>query len=218
MVEQKSLENKRLLISIGGGHVTGVDKVAKKLQKSILNMFNNAYVTIIDLDKQIEKLGSNRTYSDKDLDFDVIFTNLQKIKTLNGIDVIILCGCYALYDSKLNNFSKLKIFLDSDNDKRLINLIEKNHITTPQQLSLVIAEYMDNLRPEMTKYIEPTRSVADMIIPYENESVGSEILLDGVVKAIQEIDDRHNKLHAVPVWNYESEEMDVQKERYYDLS
>lgn len=218
MGEHKSLENKQLLISIGGGHVTGVDKVAKKLQKSILNMFNNAYVTTIDLDKKIEKLGSNRTYSDKDLDFETIFTNIEKTQTHNGIDVVILCGCYALYDSKLNNFSKLKIFLDSDNDKRLINLIEKNHITTPQQLSQVIAEYMDNLRPEMIKYIEPTRSVADMIIPYENESVGSEILLDGVVKAIQEIDDGHNKFHAVPVWNYESEEMDVQKERYYDLS
>lgn len=218
MSEKKSLGNKRLLISIGGGHATGVDKVAKKLQKSILNMFNNAYVTIIDLDRKIEKLGSERTYSNNDLDFDTIFTNIQNMKTHDGIDVIILCGCYALYDSKMNNLSKLKIFLDSDNDKRLINLIEKNHIATPQQLSLVITEYMDNLRPEMTKHIEPTRSVADMIIPYENESVGSEILLDGVVKAIQEIDDGHNKIHTVPIWNYESEEMDVQKERYYDLS
>ncbi|SMN20312.1 similar to Saccharomyces cerevisiae YDR020C DAS2 Putative protein of unknown function [Maudiozyma saulgeensis] len=209
--------DKWLLISIGGGHATGVDKVAKKLEESITTMFTNAYVTIIDLDKIMEQKGSKRTYSDKDINFEDIFSGLNDISH-KGIDIIILCGCYALHNKMINKRSKLRIFLDSDNDKRLVNLIKKANTQTPDELSAIITEYMDCLRPEMMKYIEPTRVYADMIIPYENESVGSEILLDGVVKAIQEIDGGSSRIKTVPVWNYETEQMDVQKERYYDLS
>ncbi|CAB4253140.1 similar to Saccharomyces cerevisiae YDR020C DAS2 Putative protein of unknown function [Maudiozyma barnettii] len=209
--------DKWLLISIGGGHATGVDKVAKKLEESITKVFTNAYVTIIDLDKIMEQSDSKRTYSDKDINFEEIFSGLNGISH-KGIDVIILCGCYALYNKMINKRSKLKIFLDSDNDKRLINIIKRSKTGTPDELSVIIAEYMDHLRPEMMKYIEPTRVYADMIIPYENEAVGSDILLDGVVKAIQEIDGGDNRSKTVPVWNYETEQMDVQKERYYDLS
>lgn len=208
--------DKRLLISIGGGYATGVEEVATKLKGSISKLFSDAVITIIDLDRMAERELS-REYNNEDYNFDQIFLGLDD-KSHKGIDIVILCGCYALYDKRINKKSKLKIFLDCDNDKRLVNLISKREVASPEQLSGVITEYMDHLRPEMQKYIEPTRANADLIIPYENEAVGSSIILDGVIKVIEAIDGGASRPSATAVWNYESERMDVEKERYYDLS
>lgn len=210
------MPNKSLIISLAGGHATGVVKVAKKLQESIAKFFGNTTVTIIDLDA-IAKSTAERTYSALDIDFDELCFDLKNI-THDGIDIIIICGCYALYDKRINNLSKLKVFLDSDADKRLVNLILGERADTPELLSALIAQYMDRLRPEMTKYIEPTITNADLIIPYENEEVGFQIILDGVIKVIEQIDGDRRQHTSTPVWDYENERMDVQKERYYDLS
>ncbi|GMM58342.1 putative uridine kinase [Maudiozyma humilis] len=210
------MPNTKLVISLAGGHATGIVNVARKLQSSIAKFFSDTTVTIIDLD-EIAKDNAERTYSGLDIDFDELYFDLKNI-THDGIDIIIICGCYALYDKRINDISKLKVFLDSDGDKRLINLILKEKADTPDKLSALIAEYMDNLRPEMIKYIEPTIAHADLIIPYENEEMGFQIILDGVIKVIDQIDGGKKKHTATPVWDYENERMDVQKERYLDLS
>ncbi|CAI4325069.1 AAC_HP2_G0008680.mRNA.1.CDS.1 [Saccharomyces cerevisiae] len=232
-MDRKAVEEKRIVISIGGGHATGVGAIALDLQNTFKSLYNSINIRVINLDNMIE--GNIKSYNNNDYDFDNILNLVYEKHAVTSqndmiqhdyedpIDLIIVCGCYALYDERINEISQLKVFLDSDADKRLISLIKKKNVGSNEQLAQLITEYMDHLRPEMQQYIEPTRTFADLIIPSTNENLGRAVLVDGIVKAIEDTksqiegNNTNNKIRP-RLWDFEAETMDLEKDRYYDLS
>ncbi|CAI4910539.1 ANL_HP_G0182940.mRNA.1.CDS.1 [Saccharomyces cerevisiae] len=232
-MDRKAVEEKRIVISIGGGHATGAGAIALDLQNTFKSLYNSINIRVINLDNMIE--GNIKSYNNNDYDFDNILNLVYEKHAVTSqndmiqhdyedpIDLIIVCGCYALYDKRINEISQLKVFLDSDADKRLISLIKKKNVGSNEQLAQLITEYMDHLRPEMQQYIEPTRTFADLIIPSTNENLGRAILVDGIVKAIEDTksqiegNNTNNKIRP-RLWDFEAETMDLEKDRYYDLS
>lgn len=232
-MDRKAVEEKRIVISIGGGHATGVGAIALDLQNTFKSLYNSINIRVINLDNMIE--GNIKSYNNNDYDFDNILNLVYEKHAVTSqndmiqhdyedpIDLIIICGCYALYDKRINEISQLKVFLDSDADKRLISLIKKKNVGSNEQLAQLITEYMDHLRPEMQQYIEPTRTFADLIIPSTNENLGRAVLVDGIVKAIEDTksqiegNNTNNKIRP-RLWDFEAETMDLEKDRYYDLS
>ncbi|AJU59259.1 Das2p [Saccharomyces cerevisiae YJM195] len=232
-MDRKAVEEKRIVISIGGGHATGVGAIALDLQNTFKSLYNSINIRVINLDNMIE--GNIKSYNNNDYDFDNILNLVYEKHAVTSqndmiqhdyedpIDLIIVCGCYALYDKRINEISQLKVFLDSDADKRLISLIKKKNVGSNEQLAQLITEYMDRLRPEMQQYIEPTRTFADLIIPSTNENLGRAVLVDGIVKAIEDTksqiegNNTNNKIRP-RLWDFEAETMDLEKDRYYDLS
>ncbi|QID78552.1 Putative uridine kinase das2 [Saccharomyces pastorianus] len=232
-MDRKAVEEKRIVISIGGGHATGVGAIALDLQNTFKSLYNSINIRVINLDNMIE--GNIKSYNNNDYDFDNILNLVYEKHAVTSqndiiqhdyedpIDLIIVCGCYALYDKRINEISQLKVFLDSDADKRLISLIKKKNVGSNEQLAQLITEYMDHLRPEMQQYIEPTRTFADLIIPSTNENLGRAVLVDGIVKAIEDTksqiegNNTNNKIRP-RLWDFEAETMDLEKDRYYDLS
>lgn len=232
-MDRKAVEEKRIVISIGGGHATGVGAIALDLQNTFKSLYNSINIRVINLDNMIE--GNIKSYNNNDYDFDNILNLVYEKHAVTSqndmiqhdyedpIDLIIVCGCYALYDKRINEISQLNVFLDSDADKRLISLIKKKNVGSNEQLAQLITEYMDHLRPEMQQYIEPTRTFADLIIPSTNENLGRAVLVDGIVKAIEDTksqiegNNTNNKIRP-RLWDFEAETMDLEKDRYYDLS
>lgn len=232
-MDRKAVEEKRIVISIGGGHATGVGAIALDLQNIFKSLYNSINIRVINLDNMIE--GNIKSYNNNDYDFDNILNLVYEKHAVTSqndmiqhdyedpIDLIIVCGCYALYDKRINEISQLNVFLDSDADKRLISLIKKKNVGSNEQLAQLITEYMDHLRPEMQQYIEPTRTFADLIIPSTNENLGRAVLVDGIVKAIEDTksqiegNNTNNKIRP-RLWDFEAETMDLEKDRYYDLS
>lgn len=232
-MDRKAVEEKRIVISIGGGHATGVGAIALDLQNTFKSLYDSINIRVINLDNMIE--GNIKSYNNNDYDFDNILNLVYEKHAVTSqndmiqhdyedpIDLIIVCGCYALYDKRINEISQLKVFLDSDADKRLISLIKKKNVGSNEQLAQLITEYMDHLRPEMQQYIEPTRTFADLIIPSTNENLGRAVLVDGIVKAIEDTksqiegNNTNNKIRP-RLWDFEAETMDLEKDRYYDLS
>ena len=232
-MDRKAVEEKRIVISIGGGHATGVGAIALDLQNTFKSLYNSINIRVINLDNMIE--GNIKSYNNNDYDFDNILNLVYEKHAVTSqndmiqhdyedpIDLIIVCGCYALYDKRINEISQLKVFLASDADKRLISLIKKKNVGSNEQLAQLITEYMDHLRPEMQQYIEPTRTFADLIIPSTNENLGRAVLVDGIVKAIEDTksqiegNNTNNKIRP-RLWDFEAETMDLEKDRYYDLS
>lgn len=225
-----------VIISIGGGHATGVIEAGLQIKNSLAEIFPHTRIRMIDLDAMSD--GKPKSYSNKDYDFDAVYCELTKEKqdgrtvtiksTLDAnsgdpIELILLCGCYALYDERINNIAQLKVFLDSDGDKRLINLINLRKVSTGDELSELLAEYMDHLRVEMNKYIGPTRANADLIIPCTNDNTGCAIVIDGIVRVVQDVNGsgHHTTLTSKQyrlLLDFEAERLDVEKDRYYDLA
>lgn len=230
------MPTRSLLISIGGGHATGLYELSEQIKTRLEEAFHDIKVEIIDLDLQRLNLKGNtatRYYSYKDYNFDLLYDHLVGIKTNNGDNkdgrnvVTILCGSYSLYDKRINCLADLKVYLDSDADKRLINLIRQRDVDGLDGLSHLIAEYMDHLRVEMDRYIQPTRMFADLVIPTKSESLGCEIVCSGIFKLVDRTKSetllksstgQPNIPVSQPLWDFQTEQLDVEKGRYYDLS
>lgn len=223
----------QIVVSIGGGHATGVVETGLKIKKSLNNIFPSTKIRVINLDES--NPNKSRQYNYEDYNLEEVYQELcgvgQRKSSVVGtveahvqdpVEIVLLCGCYALYDDRINDLAQLKIFLDSDGDKRLINLIRQKHISSREQLSLLLTEYMDHLRLEMQKYIAPTRTRADLIIPSNFDGTAREIIVDGICKVVEALkgNDGSPTLDTLPplLVDFEAERMDVEKERYYDLS
>ena len=215
------------IVAIGGGHATKTRLICENLRESLQEIFTSVKIQIVDLDELTSNKDS-KTYTDADYDFGRIYDELRIFKTGDSSNVytreiILLYGCYALYDDRINELSDVKIFIESDPDVRLINLIRERGIETPDSLSKLINEYVSHLRVEMQKYIEPTRINSDIIIPYSNNTIGTSIILDGIVNVIKdgESSESETKTHAHLTslsWDFETERIDTEKLRYYDAS
>ncbi|CCC67600.1 hypothetical protein NCAS_0A10420 [Naumovozyma castellii] len=228
--------NNRIVVSIGGGHGAGVTNVSSLLKQSLIKLFPSLIkIKIVNMDELVIDTTC-RKYSEQDYNFAEIYEKLVEPISLednsNTIEIVILCGSYALFNDKINEISKLKIFLDTDGDDRLINLIHlKNAADDKESLALLLQEYLENMRPEMEKNISPTKKLADLIIPHmkgsnantDNDNIGLEIIVDGVVKIIEHINDKNGnssmkRISSSPLWDFQTELLNVEKDRYYDLS
>ncbi|SCU84065.1 LAMI_0C06062g1_1 [Lachancea mirantina] len=208
----------QIVVSITGGHSTNLHNTVFQIKNALMDAFVDTEVTTLDCDEMTT--GGERTYSDKDYDFAGILNKLKSCGSSSKWEAVVVFGAYALFDAHINEMSQLKVFLDSDGDRRLIDLIQKTNSKTPDKLSMCIKQYMEHLRPEMQKYIEPTRAHADLIIPNSNESVGAAIIVDSIVKIVEEnkggISQRGARLF--PRLDFQAERLDFEKEKFYDLS
>ncbi len=71
----------------------------------------------------------------------------------------------ALWRKELRDLMDLKIFVDADDDERLIRVIQRDTVERGRTTQMVIDRYLDVLKPMHEEFIEPTKRYADLIIP-----------------------------------------------------
>lgn len=204
------------MVNIAGGHNTGVREITSLIKTQLEGNFKHR-VKIIDID---DKAKTPMKYNDNDYDFQSIAQEILNQDSGSEPTILLVCGCYSLYDAKICDLSSLKVFLDSDGDRRLINLINSEKVATGKDLEVCINKYLDYLRPEMNKFIEPSRTNADLIIPSSNEKLGAAMIVDGIVKVIENNRGCDSSPHRAlyPHLDFTLERMEIEKERYYDLT
>lgn len=80
-------------------------------------------------------------------------------------EVIIIEGIMALWNKKLRSLMDLKIYVDADDDERLIRVIKRDTKERGRTTQMCIDRYLDVLKPMHQEFIEPTKRFADLIIP-----------------------------------------------------
>lgn len=98
--------------------------------------------------------------------YDYITSNrMAETIHIDPCKVIIIEGIMALYHSSLRELMDLKIFVDTDDDVRLIRNIRRDTIERGRTPEMVIERYLKVLKPMHEQFIEPTKRHADIIIP-----------------------------------------------------
>lgn len=80
-------------------------------------------------------------------------------------DVIILEGLFALYNPEIRQLEDIKIFVDTDSDKRFIRRLKRDMVERNRTLDSVIEQYLTTVKPMHEQFVEPTKKYADIIIP-----------------------------------------------------
>ena len=102
--------------------------------------------------------------------------------------VIIIEGIMALHYKKLRDMMDLKIFVDTDDDVRLIRNIRRDVVERGRTVDMVLNRYEKVLKPMHEQFIEPTKKFADLIIPWGGDNkTGIHILktyIEGIVTGV----------------------------------
>lgn len=86
-------------------------------------------------------------------------------------DVVIVEGILVLTDPVLREMMDIKVFVDADADDRLIRVISRDCIERGRTPQMVIDRYQDVLKPMHSKYIEPCKRYADLIVPQGGSNI-----------------------------------------------
>ena len=85
-------------------------------------------------------------------------------------EVIILEGILILEDERLRDLMDIKVYVDTDDDIRIIRRIKRDMEERGRTLASVIEQYLTVVKPMYHQFIEPTKRYADIIVPEGGEN------------------------------------------------
>lgn len=224
-----------IVVLIGGGHASGKTTAAKLLKHELEEAFKSVRLNIqlIDMEhylKPEDKISSSKYSSSKSAaitvngikdnqfpplkpsryDFSQMKADLKSSVAKRG-NIILVHGLYALYDKDIREMSKIKVFISSDADTRLIRWIRRDVVGGSEGLETVINRYLQGARAEMTDFINPTKEFSDVIMPTGPETSSIGLLVDGIIPFISKLE--ANVPHLRSSFSYPED-----KRAFYELT
>lgn len=157
---------------------------------------NYDHPNAFDMDLLISQLKRLLNYQPVDIpiyDYGKL-TRSSKTRHQQPCDVIILEGIFALYSERLRDLMDIKVYVDADDDIRLIRRIHRDLHERHRTLKQVIQQYLATVRPMFHQFIEPTKRYADVIIPEGGEN---QVAIDLLTTKIRSILKSHGNYHEV---------------------
>jgi uridine kinase len=79
--------------------------------------------------------------------------------------VILLEGILVLENRELRRRMDIRIFVDCDEDERLIRRLQRDVHERGRSIPSVIEQYMGTVKPMHAQFVEPSKRYADLIVP-----------------------------------------------------
>ena len=180
-----------LVIGIAGGSGSGkttvVKAIVERLKEQVTVIPEDSYYKDSSHLTEEEKRNQNFDHPDS-IDFDLLTVQLKQLKAGEAIeqpiysyitctrsktetvhveptDVIIVEGILAFCDRKLREQMDIKIFVDADDDDRLMRVMARDIVERGKTVEWVIERYTKTVKPMYLEFIEPSKRYADIIIP-----------------------------------------------------
>lgn len=107
----------------------------------------------------------------------------EETRLIKPKKIILVDGILIFSEKKLRKLLDIKLFVDTDDDIRLLRRIRRDILERERSLESVLNQYEQYVRPMHLEFVEPSKRYADIIIPRGGEN---EVALDMVNAAIQE--------------------------------
>lgn len=182
---------KPIVIGVTGGSGSGKTSVSR----AILDKFTDVSILLLEQDFYYkdqsdlpfeERLKTNYDHPFA-FDTDLFIKDLEKLIQYESIEqpvydyskhtrsdqvihrepkeVIIVEGILILEDQRLRDLMDIKVYVDTDDDIRIIRRIKRDMESRGRTLDSVIHQYLTVVKPMHQQFIEPTKKFADIIIP-----------------------------------------------------
>ncbi len=92
-------------------------------------------------------------------------TREEKTVRLEPTPVIVVEGILTLAYPELLPLFDMKIFVDTEADVRFIRRLRRDTAERGRTIESVLKQYQDTVRPMHLEFVEPSKRVADIIIP-----------------------------------------------------
>lgn len=180
-----------LIIGIAGGSGSGkttvVKAITQQLKERVVVIPQDSYYKDSSHLPPEERQKVNFDHPDS-IDFELLNRHLKDLKNGNSIEqpvysyitcsrsktetitvdpaeVIIIEGILIFTCKELREQMDIKIFVDADDDDRLMRVMARDIIERGKTVESVIERYTKTVKPMYLQFIEPSKRYADIIIP-----------------------------------------------------
>jgi uridine kinase len=91
-------------------------------------------------------------------------------RTVTPREVILIDGILILSEKELRELMDLRIFVDTDDDVRLLRRLRRDIGERGRTVDSVLVQYERFVRPMHLEFVEPSKRYADIIIPHGGEN------------------------------------------------
>ncbi len=114
--------------------------------------------------KHIKDLKEGKDIEKPIYDFTTHLRTDEKV-LLKAQDIIIVEGILLYSVEELRNLFDVKIFVDTDDDIRLLRRIERDMKERGRSFENIKEQYINTVKPMHLEFVEPSKRYADVIIP-----------------------------------------------------
>ena len=203
-----------LIIGIAGGSGSGKTTVVKEITR---RMQSREDIVVIPQDSYYKDQGHLSMEERQALNFDhpdsidwkLLVQQLRELKAGHAIDqptysyitctrqpetvhvepadIIIVEGILIFTCKELMKELDIKVFVDADDDDRLMRVITRDIVERGKNVEWVIDRYTKTVKPMYLQFIAPSKRYADIIVPQGGHNkVAINVLLSGIRKMAKE--------------------------------
>ena len=199
--------DKPIVIAVAGGSASGKTTVIKE----IFDAFNGEDIALIKHDdyykdqthltpeerkltnydhpsslendlliEQLSDLISGKSIRKPVYDF-VVQNRSEDYEIVEPKKVIILDGILILEDERIRELADIKIFVECDEDIRLIRRIRRDMVERGRSFEHIIEQYLTTVKPMYHHFVSKTKRYADVIIPNDfSHNVATDIIIEKI--------------------------------------
>lgn len=202
-----------LVIGIAGGSGSGKTTVVKEITKQLKERVvvipqdsyykDSSYLPLEDrqkinfdhpeaidfklLCKQLKELKEGKRIEQPVYSYLTCSRSTTETVTVEPADVIIIEGILVFTCKELREQMDIKIFVDADDDDRLMRVMARDIIERGKTVETVIERYTKTVKPMYLQFIEPSKRYADIIIPQGGHNkVAIDIISATIEKSLRE--------------------------------
>ena len=137
------------------------------------------------LNRQLSELKQGRTIEQPVYSYLTCSRSRTETVTVRPADVIIIEGILIFTCAELRRQMDIKIFVDADDDDRLMRVMARDILERGKTVETVIERYTKTVKPMYLQFIEPSKRYADIIIPQGGHNkVAIDIISATIEKAL----------------------------------
>ncbi|MEZ5283397.1 MAG: uridine kinase [Vicinamibacterales bacterium] len=185
------MDEPRVIVGVAGGSGSGKTTVVRR----ILDSIGAGHVTVLDHDRYYrdrndlrleERAALNYDHPDA-LETDLMVRHVRALKAGEPVEVprydftrharlpetetvvprraVIVEGILVFTDAALRQLLDIKVFVDTDSDTRFIRRLVRDVADRGRTMESVIDQYQSTVKPMHLEFVEPSKRYADVIIP-----------------------------------------------------
>jgi uridine kinase len=205
---ERASQRTKLVIGVAGGSGSGKSTVADALASALpsdavgtirhdsyyrdrpdlgldeRNLLNYDHPDALDTDLLVEHIQHLKAGNPVDVPVYDFKTHRRKVETERQLPtpVLIVEGILVFVDEHLRREIDVKLFVDTEPDIRAIRRIRRDMRERGRDFESVRAQYYETVRPMHLQFVEPSKRMADLIIPEGGEN---RVAIDVLVARLQ---------------------------------
>jgi uridine kinase len=97
---------------------------------------------------------------------------------------IIVEGILIFTDADLRRLMDIKVFVDTDDDTRVIRRLQRDVAERGRTMDSVIEQYLSTVKPMHLEFVEPSKRYADLIVPRGGHNAVAVDLLLSLIRSL----------------------------------